>query len=56
MSNVKFYFAAMGQARSPMTDYLIDCYFNFFCKGKQHFVSTPRYAKKLRTMLHSAEF
>jgi hypothetical protein len=46
----------MGQARSPMTDFLIDCYFNGFCKGRTKFVSTPRYAKKLRAMRHSAEF
>jgi hypothetical protein len=27
----------MGQARSPMTDFLIDCYFNHFCKGIKNF-------------------
>jgi hypothetical protein len=35
---------------------LKDCYFNGFCKGINKFVSTPRYAKKLRAMPHSAEF
>jgi hypothetical protein len=45
----------MGQARSPTTDFLKDCYFNGFCKGRKNFVPTPRYAKKLRAMLHSAE-
>jgi hypothetical protein len=51
--NLKFYFTAMGQERSPMTDFLIDCYFNGFCKGRKNFVSTPRFAKKLRAMQHS---
>jgi hypothetical protein len=37
----------MGQARSPMADFLIDCYFNGFCKGRYNFVSTPCDAKKL---------
>jgi hypothetical protein len=56
MSNLKFYLIGMGQARSPMTDFLIDCYFNGFYKGRKNFVSTPRYAKKkLRAMPHSAE-
>jgi hypothetical protein len=45
----------MGQASSPMTDILKDCYFNGFCKGKKNFVLTPRYAKKLRAMQHSGE-
>jgi hypothetical protein len=38
-----------------MTDFLIDCYFNGLCKGRKNFVPTPRYAKKLRAMRHSAE-
>jgi hypothetical protein len=46
-----FYFTAMRQARSPMTDFLID-----FCIGRKNFVSTLRYAKNLRAMPHSAEF
>jgi hypothetical protein len=29
-----------------MTDFLKDCYFNGFCKGRKTFVPTPRYAKK----------
>jgi hypothetical protein len=45
----------MVQARSPMTDFFVDCYFNGVCKGRKNFVSTPRYAKKLRAMRHSAE-
>jgi hypothetical protein len=45
----------MGQARSPTTNFLIDCYFIGFCKGRKNFVSTSRYAKKLRAMRHSAE-
>jgi hypothetical protein len=36
-----------------MTDFF--CYFNGFCKGRKNFVPTPRYAKKLRAMQHSAE-
>jgi hypothetical protein len=40
----------MGQARSPMTDFFIYCYFYGFCKGRKNFVSNPRYAKKLRAM------
>jgi hypothetical protein len=28
MTNFKFYFTAMRQARSPMADFLIGCYFN----------------------------
>jgi hypothetical protein len=39
-----------------MTNFLKDCYFNCFCKGRNNFVPTPRYAKKLRAMRHSAEF
>jgi hypothetical protein len=39
MPNLKFYFTAMGQARSPMTDFLIDCYLNGFCKGRKNFCS-----------------
>jgi hypothetical protein len=39
-----------------MTDFLKDCYFNGFCKGRKNYVPTPRYAKKLRSMPHSAEF
>jgi hypothetical protein len=46
----------MGQARSPMTDFLIDWYFNSSCKGRKNFVFTPRYADKLLAMPHSAEF
>jgi hypothetical protein len=38
-----------------MTDLLKDCYFNGFCKGRKNFVPTPRSAKKLRAMRHSAE-
>jgi hypothetical protein len=38
-----------------MTDFLKDCYFNGFCKGRKNFVPTPRYMKKLPAMLHSAE-
>jgi hypothetical protein len=38
-----------------MTDFLKDFYFNGFCKGRKNFVPTPRYAKKLRAMQHSAE-
>jgi hypothetical protein len=30
-----------------MTDFLIDCYFNGFCKGRKNFVPTPCYAKKV---------
>jgi hypothetical protein len=55
MPNLIFYFTAIWQARSPMTDFLIDCNFNSFCKGKKNFVSTPRYAKKLLAMRHSTE-
>jgi hypothetical protein len=46
----------MGLARSPMTDFLLDCYVNGFYKGRTKFFPTPRYAKKLRAMPHSAEF
>jgi hypothetical protein len=35
----------MRQARSPMLDLLIDCYFNGLCKGRKNFFPTPRYAK-----------
>jgi hypothetical protein len=45
----------MRQVSSPMADFLIDCYFNDFCKGRKNFFSTPRYAKKLRAMRHSTE-
>jgi hypothetical protein len=38
-----------------MADFLKDCYFNSFCKGRKNFVPTPRYAKKIRAMPHSAE-
>jgi hypothetical protein len=38
-----------------MTDFLKDCSFNGFCIGRKNFVPTPRYAKKLRAMRHSAE-
>jgi hypothetical protein len=38
-----------------MTDFLKDCYFNGFCKGRKNFVRTPRYAQKLHTMRHSAD-
>jgi hypothetical protein len=40
-----------------MTDFLKDCYFNGFCKGRKNFVPTPRYqyAKKLCAMQHSGE-
>jgi hypothetical protein len=54
MPNLKFYFSAKGQTRSAMTHFLINCYFNGFCKGRKEFVSTLRYAKKLHTMRHSA--
>jgi hypothetical protein len=53
MPNLTFYFTAMGLARSPMTDFFKD--FNGFCKDRKNFVPTPRYAKKLRAMWHSAE-
>jgi hypothetical protein len=33
-----------------MTDFLKDCYFNGFRKGRKNFVPTPRYAKKIRAM------
>jgi hypothetical protein len=33
-----------------MTDFLKDYYFNGFCEGRKNFVSTPRYANKLRAM------
>jgi hypothetical protein len=33
MANFKFYFTAGGQAISPMTNFLLDCYFNGFCDG-----------------------
>jgi hypothetical protein len=55
MPNLKFYFTAMRQLRSPMADFLIDCYFNGFCKGRKNFFLTPRYAKQPCAMLHSAE-
>jgi hypothetical protein len=51
----KFYFNAMRQGRSAMADFFIDCYFNGFRKGRKNFVLTLRYAKKLHSMLHSAE-
>jgi hypothetical protein len=38
-----------------MADFMIDCYFNGFCKGRKHFVLTLRYAKKLCAMWHSGE-
>jgi hypothetical protein len=38
-----------------MTDFLKDYYFNGFFKGRKNFVLTPRYAKKLPAMRHSAE-
>jgi hypothetical protein len=38
-----------------MTEFLKDCYFNGFCKGRKTFVPTLRYAqKKLCAMRHSA--
>jgi hypothetical protein len=55
MPNFKFYFTVMGPARLPMTDFLIDCYFNGFCKGRKNSVLTPCNAKKLHTMQHSAK-
>jgi hypothetical protein len=45
----------MGQTTSSVTEFLIDCYFNGFFKGRKNFVSTPRYAKKFCAMRHSAE-
>jgi hypothetical protein len=33
-----FYFTAMGQVWSPMTDFLIYCYFHGSCKGRKNFV------------------
>jgi hypothetical protein len=36
-----------------MTDFLKDCYFNGFYKGRKNFVPTLRYANKLRAMQHS---
>jgi hypothetical protein len=35
-----------------MIDFLKDCYFNGFVKGRKKVVLTPRYAKKLRAMPH----
>jgi hypothetical protein len=54
LNNAKL-FILLPWGRSPMTDFLIDCYFNGFCKGIKNFISTPRYAKKLRAMRQSAE-
>jgi hypothetical protein len=44
MANLKIYFTAMGQARSPMAYFFLDCYFNGFCKGRKKFFLTLRYA------------
>jgi hypothetical protein len=49
MPNLKFYFTALGQARSNMTDFLLDFYFNGFCKGRKNFF-------RLRGMPHNAQF
>jgi hypothetical protein len=43
-AELKIYFTAMGQARSPMTDFFIGCFFNGFCKSIKNYVATPRYA------------
>jgi hypothetical protein len=55
MPILKFYIIAMGKARSPMTDFLKNCFFNDFCKGRKNFVPTSRYAKLLRAMWYSSE-
>jgi hypothetical protein len=39
-----------------MTDFLKDCYFNGFCKGKKNFVPNPRFAKKIRAMPLNVKF
>jgi hypothetical protein len=38
-----------------MYQFLLDCYFKECYKGRKFGVSTLRYAKRLRAMLHSAE-
>jgi hypothetical protein len=45
----------MRQVIYLMADFLIDCYFNGFCKGRKNFFLTPCYAKKLLTMWQSGE-
>jgi hypothetical protein len=40
----KILFTAMGQVRSPMADFFIDCYFKGFCKGRKNFLPTLGYA------------
>jgi hypothetical protein len=44
----------MGQARSPMTDFLIDCYFDGFCKGRKNLFRHSA-ESRLRAMPYSAE-
>jgi hypothetical protein len=56
MPNIKFNFTAMRQARPPMNDFLIDWYFNGFCKGRKNFVLTLCEKQRLCAMLHSEEF
>jgi hypothetical protein len=56
-AKLKFYFFAMRQAiRSPMADFLIECYFKGFCEGRKTFVSTFRDFKRkvLSATLHYA--
>jgi hypothetical protein len=52
-----FYFTAMRQARSPMAEFFINCYFNdlSFVRTERIFFLTLSYAKKLNAMRHSAE-
>jgi hypothetical protein len=54
-AKLKILFYCHGQARSPMTNFFIDCFFNGFCKGRKNLVLTPPYAKNLRTMWHGAK-
>jgi hypothetical protein len=49
----------MRQVRLPMADFLIDCYFNGFCKGKNFFrlCAMPHSTKfRLRAMPPSVKF
>jgi hypothetical protein len=48
-ANLGFYFTALRQVRSPMADFLW-----LLWRQKELFL-TPRYAKKLRALRHSAE-
>jgi hypothetical protein len=45
----------MGQARSLMTNFWIDFYFNSYCRNRKNLVLTLRYAKKLCAMWHGAK-